>query len=798
MRDNAQRMQQDGGGLMLQANKYLPADEARQGIWGPSGMDTISSFTNIIRHQVPTIVISMAAFTALGLIYLFTTPATYLATATVVIDARNAQSFEQQQEAVAGQSSSPVETRAIQTQVEILKSENILRRVVRKLQLANDAEFVGPFTGLRGAVNWLFSMFFGAAQVSDSALESIAVQNLKSERTISVTGQSHMIEIDFVSLDPYKAARIANALGDAYLDEHLEAKNAAARRASVWLQDRSKELEAEVSAARQAVVEFKTKNNIVIVNAGERQVKKESEGGRLMDDQQITDISTQLVLAQTATSEARARYERTREIMKQEIPDASVADALKNEVIIKLRGQYVDVASREAIWSQKYGQNHLATVNLRSQMHEILRSIRDEMRKIDESAKSDYEIAKTREQSIRDSLGQAVSKSHMTDQVRIQLEGLESAAQTTELAYDNFLGRFTQAIQQQSFPISEAHIVDLAEKPLGKYHIKQLIVLLVIGVTGLVVSFCAAYLRERSDRVFRSSGQVEDSLEVKCLAMLPNLNTGKSSNVPARQNAQASSASLTVPKRPHSMLSHILDEPYSQFTEALRSVKVACDLRGGAEPLKVIGLTSTLPHEGKTMTAVNFAQLIAQGGCSTILIDADLRNPTLSRQLATKDCGLFDVITGRRTIEDAVGIDRRTGLKLLSSGSKSEMLNTNELLASSAMKKLIEALRGNYAYIIVDLPPLIPIVDARATANFVDAYIYIVEWGRTRIDTAKHSLCNAPELRERLLGVVLNKVDTTKIRLYEPHLGNYYRKYSPQYSCSGRSGEEVRGKRLKS
>ncbi len=149
-------------------------------------------------------------------------------------------------------------------------------------------------------------------------------------------------------------------------------------------------------------------------------------------------------------------------------------------------------------------------------------------------------------------------------------------------------------------------------------------------------------------------------------------------------------------------------------------------------------------------------------------------------------------------IEDAVGIDRRTGLKLLSSGSESKMLNTNELLSSAAMKKLIEELRGNFAYIIIDLPPLIPIVDARAIANFVDAYIYTVEWGRTRIDTAKHSLSNAPELYKRLLGVVLNKVDMTKIRRYEPYLGNYYGKYSPQYSCSGRSDEEVPGNRRKS
>lgn len=830
---------------MLQINKQLPPNEASSGIWGASGAEPVGSLTRIIRHQLPTAIVSMVLIAGLGLLYLFITPPTYQATALVVIDTRKAQSFEQPQQI---RSDSSVDAGTVQTQIEILKSANIARSVVNKYRLASDPEFVGPGTGLKGIAAKIISGLFGTAELSYTERTRMAVAALQDKCTITRVGQTYVIEVGVELLDPNKAARIANAVADTYLDDELEAKYAAARRATVWLRERAKELQTEASAARRAVVEFKTKNNIVVVNGGERRSK--GGEGRLMNDQRLSELNTQFVLAQAATAEAKARYQRIQEIMKQELPDASVAEALKSEVIIKLRGHYLDLAAREAVWSERYGPNHLAAAGLRSQMREILRSIRDEMRKIEEGAKSDYEIAQTREQSIRERLSQAVSQSQITDHARIQLEDLESAAETSETLYNNFLERQMQAVQQQSFPIPEARLINSAEPPLSKNRPKTFLVLLLTGAIGLVVSYCVAYVRELYDRVFRSSEQVEEFLLVKCLAMLPNLRVIESPSAASRRDTGTSPASAAVTRRsplppvhvfdkpfsqirgavrtvknfflakcqagfpnlqitvtpgamarrcpqtsqssvaatgrPQLLLSHVLDEPFSQFTEALRSIKVATDLRVRQESMKVFGLTSPVPHEGKSTIAANYARLIAQGGCRTILIDADLRNPTLSHQFGFEGSGLVEVIAGGRAVQDVVLIDRRTGLKILPSGPRSELVNTNELLGSDTMKKVIEELRESYDYIIVDLPPLIPIVDTRAAANFIDSYILVVEWGRTRIDTAKRSLFSAPEIYERMLGAVINKVDMAKFRRYEPHLGNYYGKYFAQSANSDR------------
>jgi succinoglycan biosynthesis transport protein ExoP len=235
--------------------------------------------------------------------------------------------------------------------------------------------------------------------------------------------------------------------------------------------------------------------------------------------------------------------------------------------------------------------------------------------------------------------------------------------------------------------------------------------------------------------------------------------------------------------RPQAMFDLVLDQPFSNFSEALRTVKVTSDLSGILKAKKAMGILSTLPNEGKSTISANYAQLIAHGGSRAILIDADLRNPTLSRKLGYDGPGLIDVLAGWKSLEDILLLDPRSGLRFLPAGPKSNMPHTNELLASDAMKKLISGLLETYDYLIVDLPPLIPVIDARASTNFIDTYLCVVEWGSTKVDLVRHGLSNAPEIYERLLGVVLNKVDMTTIGRYERHRSNYYyEKYRSRYS----------------
>ncbi len=412
--------------------------------------------------QRPIATVVFICCLTLGLLYYFSTAASYTADGTIVIDKRKLQLF--QKEFILGDMD--VDTATVQTEVEVLKSDNIALAVIRKLKLTNDPEFVGSS---KGPISRLIALFSAsAAGTSETDRENEALLKFNERRSVSRLGFTYVMEIGFTSHDPDKSARIVNALADAYIDDQLNAKYQATRRASVWLQERISELRTQATAAERAVVDFKGKNNIV-----------DTGGGRLINDQQLVEVNSQLILARAATAEAKARLDRINTVMSQDIADASVADALKSEVIIKLRGQYLELAQREAIWSKLYGANHLAAINLRSQMEEMRRSIKDEMRKIAESYKSDYEIALTRQNSLEASLANVVSQSQTAGQAQIQLRELESNAETSRALYDSFLQRYMEAVQQQSVPLSEARLISPAMKPQWKSAPKLTNVLLV-------------------------------------------------------------------------------------------------------------------------------------------------------------------------------------------------------------------------------------------------------------------------------------------------------------------------------
>lgn len=746
---------------MLQVNK--PTSEINRDFAEADGSpsQTLTSYLEIVRRQFPTMVAIVSACVIVALLYLFTTAPLFTSTASMVIDTRKVQLFQQQ--SLLGDVA--VDSATVETQVEILKSENISLAVIRDQHLIDDPEFTGVGGGLLGAVmDFIGNLFSDGHAQSEFEQTRKALERFEKNRTIKRLGLTYVMEIGFTSKDPVKAARIANAIADAYIVDSLEAKYQATRRASVWLQDRIKELRTQASAAQKAVVDFKTANNIV------------DSGGRLMNEQQLAEVNSQLVMAHAATAEAKARMDRINDILKQEIPDASVADALKNETIVKLRGQYVDMASKESIWSMKYGSDHLAAVNLRRQMAEIKKNIIDELKRIQESYKSDYDIAMTREEAIKSSLANVVSESQLTNQAQIQLRELESGAQSYQAMYDNFLQRYMESVQQQSFPITEARVISAATTPLVKSYPKTLIILAASLFGGLLLSFGAAMVRELSDNVFRTTGQVEQVLGANCIAFLPALSVSRE---PAGFGGKFARKSNPQPD----LLRYVVDNPLSRFSEAIRSLKVAVDLNSIVRENRVLATTSTLPNEGKSTVSTNLAQLMAHSGAKVILVDADLRNPSLSRALLPNaQAGLVDVIAQKARLEDVLTVDPATGLSILPAGTTSKLLHTNEILASKAMHELVSQLRTKFDYVVLDMPPMAPVVDVRVTSSFVDSYMFVVEWGRTKTDVVQHILRNAPEILDKLLGVVLNKADTKLLARYESYHGRYYyQKYYARY-----------------
>jgi succinoglycan biosynthesis transport protein ExoP len=752
---------------MLQFNKTHSAveDYRRLPPEETSTAELLEHLLNVVRRQFLVILFVGVLTVALGLIYVVSATPRFMAVATMFIDRGKVQPFGQQQQMLID---NPIDSSAIESQLEILKSDAIALSVINNLQLVNDPEFVGPINESTGTIFGLFRSN-RAGTTSDRSHDALA--SFKKRLTASRVGMSFVIEISFISNKPERAAQIANAIVEAYINDQLEAKYEITRRANDWLQSRLTELRRQSAASDKAVADFKAKNNLV--NVG---------NGQSSDEQQISQLNTQLLEARAQTSTAQARLDRIEQIIRAagDLNDPStgtVADTLNNPIISQLRARYLELVNREADLSARVGTNHLAVVNMQRQIREIKSSVLDELKRISETYKSDFEIAKQRQVDVENRLNAAITVSRSAGQAQGTLNELESRARTYHSLYDNLLQRFTELSQQETLPTTEARFITRAAPPQEKAYPKTHLILAGALVAGLALGFGVGFFREMLDSVFRTARQVVSALHSNCLAVIPlaEKTPEGSPSKSSEQKLQPKPSGLRTIARRSSTMWTVNDFPLSRFAEAVRAVKLAIDL-GLPEKSKIIGITSAIPNEGKSTISANLALLMAQVGARVLLVDGDLRNPSLSRALAPA-CkgGILEVVSGKLPLTDVVWTDPATNLAFLPAAMPFRLAHSNEIFSSDLTKQLFKELRQSYDYIIVDLSPLVPVIDVRATTDLVDAYMLVVEWGRTKIKLVEHALREAENVYENLLGVVLNKANMDVVHRYDGHLEGYYR-----------------------
>jgi succinoglycan biosynthesis transport protein ExoP len=743
---------------MLHVNKIRRADPAPAEAGSPIA-ELIEFVLGILRQQLFIIIPIALVVASLGVVYVLVTPKTYTAHAIMIIDRGKAQV---QLGGVLNEV--PLDTIGVDGQIQVIKSETVAEAVVKKLNLTADPEFIGPPRGLRGLLSKLRSAW--AAPQEESDLRRLAMG--RALESLKLSRDGYVVQIDFASLKPQRAAQVANAFADCYIEDQQNFKDRSTRAAGAWLRDRIEELRDKSLRADEAVVKFKEKNNII------------STDGKLVNDQELSQLNSQLVLAREKTAETRARLDRIEAVINAKGPDkdaGAVSDTLNNPIIVKLRTQYLDLVNREADWARQHGEDHLAVVHLRRQIGEIRKSIEDELRHIAETYKSEYEIAKQRQGDLEKSVNEAVAQAQETSQALTELRQLESSAETYRTLYKNTLQRNMELVQQQSFPGSDARLITRASTPTGPSAPKTLVILCASAIGGVMLGFGAGVLRALMDRTFRTSAQVEEILEARCLALAPTVK-----QPPPEGTAGARRGPRTI-VRDTTISWEVIDQPLSRFAEAMRSIKPALELGGVEKAIRVLGFTSTLPKEGKSTIAAGFALLMAHSGARTLLVDCDLRNPALSALLAPgAENGLLEVMSGKSRLEDVVWTDAATNLAFLPAIMRSRSSESSAVLSSPALRVFFDKLRQQYDCVIVDLSPVAPIIDVQLTAGLVDAYIYVVEWAQTKIDVVGLALNKATVVQDNLLGVVLNKVDFKALGKYEGHLRDYYAdQYYAQY-----------------
>lgn len=742
----------------------------------------------------------------LGVLYLQTTPPTYMATSRVLID----EGLNKVVDEVSAASVSMQTDSAILSQIEILHSARLAAVVVDKQKLDQNDAFMDPPTSavskaagfVRGVVRYFRpNPAVGTADITQldpatrdamiaSSRRDYAILKLQDEVQAERIGRSYVISIAYQATDPALATAVTKAYADAYLADQLDASFDATERAAVWLQGRLTELRESSQAAALAVEKFRAEHGLAV------------DDGQLISDKQLSDLNGQLIEAQADTARASARYQQYKSIVESgsdnAFRDAAIsADQPSNSIISTLKTRYLTVAKRQQDIEANFGAEHPQAVALAKERADISAQIFGELKQLTESYRNEYEVALARETALRANVALAAGKSSIDNQSQVKLRELEQKATALSTLYQTFLGRYEEASQQQSFPVGKIRVISDATLPKSAATPRTSIVLGLSLVLGVMLGAGVGGLNEFRERFFRTGEDVRDRVGLKFLGYLPIIGS-KVAKDDKRDDGQADIKTAPSPsaaeRRARMRVS--IDAPASMFSETLRSAKIAFDVVMEGQGSRVIGVISVLPGEGKSTVAANLAGLLAANGSKTLLVDGDLRNPGLSRSLGMEaEQGLMEAVVSGQTWQSVGKIDRQTKLAIVPAVPRGHFSHTSELLSSAGMRRFIDNAKETFQYIIVDLPPLGPVVDAKAFAPLADGFVLVTEWGRTPRALVQSILSSESYIANKIVGVVLNKVDLKKLAKYGSIGGSekFFDRYSSYYLEKSEARTKVNG-----
>ncbi|MBX4888195.1 polysaccharide biosynthesis tyrosine autokinase [Rhizobium bangladeshense] len=758
---------------MLSPDKLTPRIDPSRDTGNEADFIDFDKLIAIVRRQWRIVAVCAFVFAILGVVYVLTAVPVYTAETKVLIDRSDNQMINQL--AAFGQLDDDEGT--VLSQVELLKSDTIAYAVVDKLKLVDDPVFTAQKNSLFSVATLKSLLNFRSWFADDVAVapdpemkRRWAAETVAGNIDVERVGKSYVLDVTYTSQSPDLARVIAAAIADVYLVDKLNSKYEATRRAGEWLQERIEELRQQALDTDLAVQKFRSEHGLV-----------EAGSGTLLSEQQLSELNTQLIKAQAETAQAEAKYTRIKSIIDARQTDAIVTDVLDSSISNDLRKKYLEASKLEAEIEARLGPDHVQAVRLRAEMAEYERLMFDELNRIAESYQSELTVAQSREKSLRDSVDKATGVAATAGETQVQLRELERTRDTYKNLYQSFLARYQEAIQQQSFPITAARIITTAETPTKPSAPKRSLVIAFAMFLGCAFGSGIGAFREFRDRFFRTGDDVRDMLDVESLGVMPLIENN------------VEDPTLVDPGNPRSIArggkttTYVEEHPLSAFAETLRSAKIAIDISASDQRCKVIGMVSSLPGEGKSTTAINFAKLLAMQGARCLLIDGDMRNPGATRAIGRHaEAGLLEAIVDNRPLKDLILLDPRTKLAFLPTVARYRVPHSSELLASRGMDQLLEIARQSFDYIIVDLPPLAPVVDARAINPKLDAVVFVIEWGKTSRKVVQSTLLSEPDLYSKCVGAILTKVDPAQMKLYRTFGSSeyYYKRYSRYYTES--------------
>lgn len=637
------------------------------------------------------------------------------------------------------------------TQKEIIHNRAFADRVVRKMLLNKNPYFIelkdkgnnNPIAIVVKQIRRIFPEQKSAASLFpdvrfaeeiDPDLTDYLIKNIDLKGS-----RNNLMKVTFKANNPEVAAVMANGIAGAFIEHNLDIRVKPFRDAADWLTARIAESKAKVGDTEKMLQQYREGKGIVSFEA------KES-----ILNQKLQELVTQLVQTETKRQESEIKYNQIKAVIDKPELLATVPDIMNNLVIQSLRTEELSLKRQVSEFSEKFGPRHPQILKSNSQLENIQKNIITEARKMLNAAKSEYELARSRETSLRVGVEQQKQEVLSLTRKAIDFNVIAGEAVSNKQFYDLLLKKLQEASLSSGISVSSIQIVDYGVTPKSPVKPRRMLNILLAIIVGIFGGVGAAFFTEYMDNTIKTSEDVEKHLAVPLLDI-----------VPLADGAQGSI--------------FMTDDRTSQVAESFRTIRTGVMLSSAEDnQMKVILVTSSVPNEGKTTVAANLAAAMSQMGEKVLIVDVDLRRHNLHELFGlSSEGGLSDVLLTPSLFASSVKtVKEFPNLNILTGGALSA--NPSELVGSERMQKLITQLRGQYDRIILDSPPALAFSDALVLSRLADGIVMVIWGGNTALDLIQQTVDSLKGVGARIVGVVLNKIDITRQTYYNYTYNSYY------------------------
>ena len=638
-----------------------------------------------------------------------------------------------------------------QTQVEILKSEDLARKVVQKLSLTTHPDF----DPRQQTQHWSPLAFLrdDKPKSEDDILKAV-VRRFRGELQIQLVRNSQLAQITFTSYDKELAAKVPNAMSELYIESDLEARVAMTSKATEWLRERMGELRTKVDAAEKSLQDYRDRERIV-------DAKSVVLSGA---SKQLEELMRSLVEARAKRADTEAAYQQVQQVRASKTGNyESIPAVIRHPLVQKMKESESDAERRLSEAAKRYGPEHPKMVQARAELDAAKENTRRQVDFVVSGLAREYEVARSNEQAVERALVQSKADIQGLNRKEFQLGILEREVAQNRNLYDMFVNRLKETSVGSDVQSTVARLIDPATVPSEAYAPKKAQIVGVASAVALILSAMLALLLDRLNNTLNSTSSVEHRLGVPALGVLQKIQT--------------------IAGKKKGFLSELafFNDTQSVFAEAVRTVRTSVLMSSLDEKHKVVVITSSVPEEGKTTLSFNLACALGQVK-KVLLVDADMRRPKIGRLIGrdSKQPGLSDLVVGSAQVSQCVLFNDKANIHILTSGTVPP--NPLELLSSRRFEEVLNKLKEAFDIVIIDSAPLQLVSDSLILAQHASSLIYVVKADATPYQVAQNGIKRLRRMNAPLLGVVLNQLDLEKAEKYYGEYSGYqsykgYKKY---------------------